>query len=113
MEAKWTAIAGIVAFVIGIIIAPMMISYLRKLKFGQQIITEYGPTWHKKKARNTDYGRNYFYFLHIRRLFRRSFPVLRFVRLSYRQDSSLRRSDISHYRDFAGIYGFYRRFREN
>ena len=49
MEAKWTAIAGIVAFVIGIIIAPMMISYLRKLKFGQQIITEYGPTWHKKK----------------------------------------------------------------
>lgn len=49
MEIKWTVISGLTAFVIGVIIAPLMISYLRKLKFGQQIITEYGPTWHKGK----------------------------------------------------------------
>lgn len=49
MEIKWTAVAFLVSFVIGIVIAPMMIAYLRKLKFGQQIITEYGPTWHKNK----------------------------------------------------------------
>lgn len=28
---------------------PIFIPYLRKLKFGQQIIEEYGPTWHKNK----------------------------------------------------------------
>lgn len=49
MEIKWTAIAFLVSLVVGLVIAPMMIAYLRKLKFGQQIITEYGPTWHKKK----------------------------------------------------------------
>lgn len=49
MEINWIAIAGLISFVIGLIISPLMISYLRKLKFGQQIITEYGPTWHKGK----------------------------------------------------------------
>ena len=29
--------------------APILIKKLRILKFGQQIITEYGPTWHKNK----------------------------------------------------------------
>lgn len=49
METKYIIIAGLVSFIIGIVIAPLMINYLRKLKFGQQIITEYGPTWHKGK----------------------------------------------------------------
>lgn len=29
--------------------APFIIPFLHKLKFGQEIITEYGPTWHKSK----------------------------------------------------------------
>jgi phospho-N-acetylmuramoyl-pentapeptide-transferase len=32
-----------------LIISPFLIPYLRKIKFGQQIITDYGPTWHKSK----------------------------------------------------------------
>lgn len=57
-----------------LVIAPMMIAYLRKLKFGQQIITEYGPTWHKEKAGNTDYGRHYLYYCDLCRIFRVAFP---------------------------------------
>lgn len=39
----------IIAFVIGVIISPVLIPYLRKLKFGQQIL-EIGPNWHKEKS---------------------------------------------------------------
>ena len=35
--------------IIACLIAPKLIPFLRKLKFGQEIITDYGPTWHKSK----------------------------------------------------------------
>ena len=38
-----------VALVFTCAIMPIFIPYLRRLKFGQQIIEEYGPTWHKNK----------------------------------------------------------------
>lgn len=37
------------ALVIGLIIIPLLIPILRRLKFGQQILVEDGPSWHKKK----------------------------------------------------------------
>lgn len=37
-----------VAFVITVIITPLLIPFLRKLKFGQMILED-GPTWHAKK----------------------------------------------------------------
>lgn len=43
-------VAGLaVALAIVCALMPFVIPYLRKLKFGQQIIEEYGPTWHKNK----------------------------------------------------------------
>lgn len=39
----------LVSFGIAVLVAPFLIKKLRILKFGQQIITEYGPTWHKNK----------------------------------------------------------------
>lgn len=38
-----------VSLLIVCVLMPVIIPYLRKLKFGQQIIEEYGPTWHKNK----------------------------------------------------------------
>lgn len=38
-----------VALAIVCLFMPLFIPYLRRLKFGQQIIEEYGPTWHKNK----------------------------------------------------------------
>ena len=39
----------IIAFVTGVVISPVLIPFLRKLKFGQEIL-EIGPNWHKSKA---------------------------------------------------------------
>jgi len=50
MPSVWEMVAGlIVSFAIVVVLMPVVIPYLRKLKFGQQIIEEYGPTWHKNK----------------------------------------------------------------
>lgn len=38
-----------VAFAVTAVIAPVMIPYLRRLKFGQQILED-GPKWHEKKS---------------------------------------------------------------
>lgn len=38
------------------IFTPLMIPVLRKLKFGQQIIEDYGPTWHQKKQNTPTMG---------------------------------------------------------
>lgn len=37
------------AFLIGVILIPLLIPVLRRLKFGQQILIQDGPSWHKKK----------------------------------------------------------------
>ncbi|MBQ1272859.1 MAG: hypothetical protein IIY12_05120, partial [Clostridia bacterium] len=37
------------ALVIGLISIPLLIPVLRRLKFGQQILIQDGPSWHKKK----------------------------------------------------------------
>ena len=42
-------IAFLVSFAVTAIIAPVLIPYLRKLKFGQQILED-GPVWHEKKS---------------------------------------------------------------
>ena len=42
-------VAAVIAFAITGIIGKWFIPYLRKIKYGQNIIEEYGPTWHKTK----------------------------------------------------------------
>lgn len=42
-------IAAVIAFAVTGIIGKWFIPYLRKIKYGQNIIEEYGPTWHKTK----------------------------------------------------------------
>ena len=42
-------VAAVLAFAITGIIGKWFIPYLRKIKYGQNIIEEYGPTWHKSK----------------------------------------------------------------
>ena len=37
------------AFVIGVVLIPLLIPVLRRLKFGQQILVQDGPSWHKSK----------------------------------------------------------------
>ncbi len=37
------------ALVVGMIVIPLLIPVLRRLKFGQQILIQDGPSWHKKK----------------------------------------------------------------
>ncbi len=49
MDVKIILGAGILSLVLAALCAPFLIKKLRILKFGQQIITEYGPTWHKNK----------------------------------------------------------------
>ena len=43
------AIAVITGFLISIILLPILIPFLRRLKFGQEILEE-GPNWHKAKS---------------------------------------------------------------
>lgn len=43
------ALAGVMAFLICVIIAPLLIPFLHRLKFGQEI-REDGPKWHKSKS---------------------------------------------------------------
>lgn len=42
-------IAFAVAFAVTAVVAPVLIPYLRRLKFGQQILED-GPKWHEKKS---------------------------------------------------------------
>ena len=42
-------IVVLVSFLVTVILGPVLIPYLRKLKFGQQILED-GPTWHQKKS---------------------------------------------------------------
>ena len=37
------------AFAVGLVVIPLLIPILRRLKFGQQILVQDGPSWHKKK----------------------------------------------------------------
>ena len=43
------AFAGLLSFVISFVLGFALIPWLRKLKFGQQIIENEGPVWHKSK----------------------------------------------------------------
>lgn len=45
----YVLLAFAVAMVIGLVIIPLMIPMLRRLKFGQQILVKDGPSWHKNK----------------------------------------------------------------
>jgi len=45
----YTLLGFLVSTVIGLVLIPLMIPLLRRLKFGQQILVEDGPSWHKKK----------------------------------------------------------------
>lgn len=50
MEGISLPLSGLLAsFCIALAASPLLIRFLHRLKFGQQIITEYGPTWHKGK----------------------------------------------------------------
>ena len=42
-------IAFLVSFLVTVAVMPVLIPYLRKLKFGQQILED-GPKWHEKKS---------------------------------------------------------------
>lgn len=39
----------LISFLVSVVLGPVMIPWLRKLKFGQQILEE-GPKWHEKKS---------------------------------------------------------------
>lgn len=50
MHDQWYVIlAFAAAFVIGAVVIPLLIPLLRRLKFGQQILVQDGPSWHKNK----------------------------------------------------------------
>jgi len=49
MDVKLILGAAVASLIVAALCAPFLIKKLRILKFGQQIITEYGPTWHKNK----------------------------------------------------------------
>lgn len=49
MMATATAAASIIAFAVTALLGFIIIPFLRRLKFGQNIKTEYGPEWHKSK----------------------------------------------------------------
>ena len=44
-----TIIAGIISFIVAVVLSPIIIPVLRKLKFGQSI-RQIGPSWHNKKS---------------------------------------------------------------
>ncbi len=50
----------LVSFFVAVVLGPVMIPWLRRLKFGQQILED-GPKWHEKKSGYADYGRIYIY----------------------------------------------------
>lgn len=43
------AIPFIISFLVSVVLGPVMIPWLKKLKFGQQILED-GPKWHEKKS---------------------------------------------------------------
>jgi len=49
MDITMPIMAFVAAIILAVILAMILIPVLRKLKVGQNIITEYGPTWHKDK----------------------------------------------------------------
>ncbi len=51
----------VISFVLGIIAGPVLIPFLRKLKFGQEIL-EIGPNWHKSKKGTPTMGGMLFIF---------------------------------------------------
>ena len=51
----------VISFVLGIIAGPILIPFLRKLKFGQEIL-EIGPNWHKNKKGTPTMGGMLFIF---------------------------------------------------
>ncbi|MBQ6171779.1 MAG: phospho-N-acetylmuramoyl-pentapeptide-transferase [Clostridia bacterium] len=55
-------IAFFVSLVLVLIFTPILIPFLRKLKAGQQIITDMGPTWHKSKQGTPTMGGIIFMF---------------------------------------------------
>ncbi len=44
-----TIVPILISFLVSVVLGPMMIPWLRRLKFGQQILEE-GPKWHEKKS---------------------------------------------------------------
>lgn len=55
----YSAIAALVAFVIGVVLYKIFIPYLRKVKLGQKIL-EIGPSWHKSKEGTPNLGGLFF-----------------------------------------------------
>ena len=49
MDTYITIMAGIISFISAILLSPIIIPVLRRLKFGQSI-REIGPSWHNKKS---------------------------------------------------------------
>ena len=49
MDTYITIMAGIISFIAAILLSPIIIPVLRRLKFGQSI-REIGPSWHNKKS---------------------------------------------------------------
>ena len=45
----YAVIPFVIAFLISVVLGPVMIPWLRELKFGQQILED-GPKWHEKKS---------------------------------------------------------------
>ncbi len=48
-DTLYVILGFVCALVIGLIAIPLLIPILRRLKFGQQILIQDGPSWHKKK----------------------------------------------------------------
>lgn len=49
MGSLWTLIAAVLSFIIAAVAGKFLIPFLRKLKFGQNIKTDFGPKWHQGK----------------------------------------------------------------
>ena len=49
MNLLWPVCALALSFIVSAIVGKLIIPLLYKLKFGQTILSEYGPTWHAKK----------------------------------------------------------------
>ncbi len=49
MDALDLILTAVIAFVVTLVAGKFLIPFLHRIKFGQPIIEEYGPTWHAKK----------------------------------------------------------------
>lgn len=50
----------LLTFVLSAVLGPLVLPWLRRLKFGQSIL-EIGPSWHKSKQGTPSAGGNHFY----------------------------------------------------